>query len=179
LHGRAAGAAGRGAPPSGFSRSSRASPGADRPARAEGHAQPSVKNCALVDAHGIGFITVRKTEKFRKILCKLDEPSAVLLTLTRKTARMSHQFIERKDYIKELECKLKEATLRLQLQQKLSELELFFRKVQEQLKLRNSDLWAVIDEIARIDKARTLGALSQGRLKQTVLPPINCLVNFV
>jgi hypothetical protein len=118
-------------------------------------------------------------EKFRKILCKLDEPSEVLLTLTRKAARMSHQFTERKDYIKELECKLKEATLRLQgmrpeseitqLQQKLSELELFFRKVQEQLKLRNPDLSAVIDEIARIDKARTLGALSQGRLKQTVL----------
>jgi hypothetical protein len=100
--------------------------------------------------------------------------SEVVPRLVKKLEPMSNHRIERDNYIRKLESQLRETNSQMQtdfsaLQEKLSSQEGFIQKVREQLKLDNGEYSGILSELVEVEKARKLGSIAHGRLKQIIL----------
>jgi hypothetical protein len=129
-----------------------------------------------------GNVGMRMIDRLETIRRKLEESqtansqknSEVIPRLMKKLERMSNDITEKDDYIGQLESQLHETKCHLQtdvsvLQAKMSEQEGFLDKIRSELKLDNGEYGNIVCELVKVEKARKVGSIAHGRLKQIIL----------
>jgi hypothetical protein len=127
--------------------------------------------------------TISFVEKLTIISGKIDGQRTAMADSTaqlrQKLKEISHELVQRNDYVAELETKVRDTNAMIEqvrvgpncseLQSKLRERDALLRSIQEQLRLVDSDPGGIFSEIVRIEKVRKVASIAQNRLKQIAL----------